>query len=298
MSEMGHILCPVDFSSHSRDALEYAVALAGRLDSRLTALHVIPPIAPYADLSFAVPFAWAPEDRERFSAELRQFVSEAGGGRPVESLISEGPAAVEILRHIELLGADLVVLGTHGRSGVERLLLGSVAERVLHAATCSVMTIPAKMPVAVPIGAAPFTRILCATDLSEPATHALEYAGRLAVRMQADLIALHAIEPMPDFVTVAMRGVDAAQYQRTVETQAADRLRDGVSPAVRAQINVRDVVRVGRPYEVVIAVAEQERADLIVMGVRGRGAAHLALFGSTTNQVIRRAVCPVLTLRS
>src|SRR5688500_8871579 len=144
MIEIGRILCPIDFSDFSRRALDHAVAIARWYDSTITLLHVfsVVPVAAYAPGTPMHPsVVLTPMDRDEILASMRRLAEqEAGSAVPIEFEIVEGSAATEILARAHTMPSDLVVMGTHGRSGFERLMLGSVTEKVLRKATCPVLS--------------------------------------------------------------------------------------------------------------------------------------------------------------
>src|SRR5688572_4664627 len=134
MITITRILCPVDFSEYSRHALDHAAAIARCYVASVVALHVVPPVMPLVPSVGAPiypPFVYTPEDIEEYRIALDTFVRhEAGGsGIPIEVDVVEGGPARTIVERAEILRADLLVMGTHGRSGFERLMLGSVTER-------------------------------------------------------------------------------------------------------------------------------------------------------------------------
>jgi nucleotide-binding universal stress UspA family protein len=296
MMEIRQILCPVDFSDTSRHALEHAVAIAGWYESRLTLLHVMgqpfvaqPPLL-FAD--FAGPVLLESE-RKAFEDRLHLWLVDARAkGLSTETVLTEGRPERRILDRAASLPADLIVLGTHGRSGFEHLLLGSVAEKVLRQARCPVLTVP-PMSAA---GAVPYRRLLCPVDFSEPSMRALRFALSIAQESGAHLTVLHAFEWASDeaFLTEQF---DTPDFRLRLETQVrgwVDRL---VTDEARTWCEIETKLAYGKPYREILAAAASDRADLIVIGVHGRNALDLMLFGSTTNQVVRRASCPVLTLK-
>jgi nucleotide-binding universal stress UspA family protein len=302
MTETKQILCPVDFSEFSRRALDHALALARCYGSTVTALHVVTPLPAvfpgpsYFGAETPSPIPLPPVDPMVVAAQIQQFAeAEQVPGVRLETLVVEAPAAYsEILRQAERLRSDLLVMGTHGRSGFERLFLGSTTEKVLRKARCPVMTVPRRAPDAMPCGPVPFTRILCAVDFSDSSKVALDYASSLARESQAALTLAHVIETRPlyyDFSPPA--AIDLTAWLEEARTQ----LRAMVPDAVRASVSVKEAVREGKSYREILALADELEADLIVMGVRGRGTADLLFFGSTTHHVIRAARCAVLTLR-
>ena len=302
MTELKRILCPVDFSDCSRRALDHALAVARCYGSTVTALHVISP-APvmaagphYAGAAARVTTALPPTDRHIATAQVQRLAeAEHVPGVRVATLVAEAPVIyTEILEQAERLGADLVVLGTHGRSGFERLFLGSTAERVLRTARCPVMTVPPKAPDAMPRGPVPFSRILCAVDFSDNSTRALEYAASLAKEGHVALTLAHVLETRPlyyDFTPPF--AIDLGAWIQ----EAAARLHALVPDVVRSSCTVDEVVREGKAYREILTLSDELGSDLIVIGVQGRGAADLFFFGSTTHHVLREARCAVLTLR-
>jgi nucleotide-binding universal stress UspA family protein len=298
MVEIREILCPTDFSDASRHALEHAVVIAKWYGSRIAALHVLhvplfpqPPILAAAFADEARPALSNYQEREE---ELREWLESAHlAGVKTEVLVGEGNTARKILEHARSRPADLIVMGTHGLGGFERFMLGSVTEKVLRKATCPVMTVPPAVETAAKV---PYTRLLCPVDFSESSLAALRFACSLAKEADARLTILHVFDWPPDDELLVER-FDAPEFRRVVEEQARGRLQALVTDDVRVWCKPSTKVAYGKPYREILDVAEKEQTDLIVIGVRGRNPLDLTLFGSTTNHVVRRASCPVLTLR-
>lgn len=288
-----HILCPVDFSDHSRHALDHAMAIAQWYGGTVTALHVVHPF-PYADPVMAGALVLTPEDLDRAQAELTQFVKGEAGTTPVETAVRQGTASATVLELAKELPADLIVMGTHGRSGFDRLMLGSVTERLLRRAPCPVLTVPKQVPDAVPTGPVMFHRILCAVDFSPSSLAALGYAASLARETGAALTLMHIIELAPIFDPVMVGGIGvSAEVEVAARRANVARLRE-LTPA---GLEAATVVATGKPYQQLLQQAEREHSDLIVLGVHG-GLADRVHFGSTTNHIVRAATCPVLSLRA
>jgi nucleotide-binding universal stress UspA family protein len=296
------ILCPVDFSDASTHAVEQAVAIAGWYKARITALHV------YHPLFMPVPGLPVPDDRVPPS-ELRRvreqvetcFQAAMAAGIGVDVEIGVGHATAQILDRATDLPAQMIVMGTHGASGFEHLVLGSVTEKVLRKARCAVLTVP---PRAHATSKLPFKRLLCAVDFSDGSLTALDFAASLAQESGAQLTVVHVLEwpwqepPAPVMTDLPPeQGAALAEYRRYLEASATDRLRAFVVGAAPAGVSPAPRLVHGKPYVEILRVAGEERADLVVMGVCGRNALDVMLLGSTTNQVVRRATCPVLTLR-
>jgi nucleotide-binding universal stress UspA family protein len=302
MIEIRRILCPVDFSDYSRRALDHAIAIARWYESTVTALHVFSPvpIAAYGPSPVAFePIVLTKADRDRLLASTKAFVeAESAPGVPIEAAVREGNTAAEILDQAANMSADLLVIGTHGRSGFERLLLGSVTEKVLRKACCPVLTVPRRLPDAVPPGPVLFKRMLCAVDFSECSMHALKYALSLAQEADGCLTVVHVLAPeLVGQVAIGEEHVSLAALQRQHEQEARQLLEQAVPETVGAYCKADSLLRRGKPWREILQVASERQAELIVMGVQGRGAADLMFFGSTTQHIVREATCPVLTLR-
>jgi nucleotide-binding universal stress UspA family protein len=305
MIEIRQILCPIDFSDHARRALDHAIAIARWYESTVTVLHVFSPapVAAYGPGPVVFePIVLTPADRDQLLADTKAFAeTEIAPGIAIEAAVREGNAAGEILEQAASMKADLLVLGTHGRSGFERLLLGSVAEKVLRKASCPVMTVPRRHPDAVPAGPVLYKRILCPVDFSESSLHALQYAISMAQEADGQLTVLHAVEhelqntaDMANVVHAA--GMTIGDFLIEREEALRRRLQEAIAGATEF-CSADALLTQGKPWREVLRVAAERQSDLIVIGVQGRGAADLWFFGSTTQHVVRGASCPVLTLR-
>ena len=298
MVNITRILCPVDLSEFSRDALRHALALAESHEARITVCHVYSaPQPPFPVLGMPDN---APIELPRpgeIAEHVRRFCASSlhGGGESIVIGVREGHAAKEIVLLAEELPADLLVLGTHGRSGFERLFLGSVTEKVIRTTHAPVMTIPP--PVTQP-GPAQYKTILCPLDFSDASTRALDYALSLAQQADARLILLHVIENMLGDAGLSEMGhLSVAEYDSYLEGDAASRLKSAIPEAARLRYAPREMVRRGRAYRAILEVVKDEDVELIVLGVHGKGALARVVLGSTTHHVIREAGCPVLTIR-
>ena len=301
-TEISRILCPIDFSDASAHAIEHAIALAGWHRARLTALHVYAPL-------FA-PIPGLPPPAERVSeAELQRvrcdtanaFRAAADAGVEVDIVVEVGQPAAQILRLAQEHSAGLLVLGTHGASGFERLVLGSVAERVLRRAACPVVTVP---PRAHAVSKLPYEQILCPVDFSDWSLVAVQHARAVAKDAKAVLTLLHVIQwpweepPAPSIADLSPEQARAlAEYRRYCEASAMARLESLVADPDAATGPIALRVAHGKAHTEILRAAGESRADLIVIGVHARNRFDLGLLGSTTSQVVRAAQCPVMTLR-
>ena len=303
MIEIRRILCPIDFSVFSRHALEHASAIAKRYESEITVLNVcaLVPATAYAPGTPIMPVTVPTSgDLEALLASMKRFVeTEVGLTIPTRYEIGVGDAASEILDRAGALPSDLIVMGTHGRSGFERLVLGSVTEKVIHRAAGPVLTVPRPVGDVVPVPDTLFTRILCAIDFSDTSIHALEYALSLAQERDAQLTLVHVVEVMPAPQSEAAGDVEAralGAYVAAAAEARAEHLQDIVPESARAYCTIERTMAIGTPHREILRVAAERDSDLIVLGAHGYGITQL-LFGSTAEQVVRQARCPVLTIR-
>lgn len=296
MREINRILCPVDLSDVTNHTLNHAALLARWYGSTVTLLHVANPIVvPAAEFATvgvgAIPTVLTDEDVRSVRKDVLGY-ADAAGVAYADVIVESGSPAKRILECAKALPADLIVIGTHGLSGFEHLMLGSVTEKVLRQAACPVLTVP---PRSHTTSGLPFRRILCPVDFAEPSLAALEFAYSLAHEGDADLDILHVFE-WPD-EPLTTRPIQIPEYRRELEHEALARLKSLVPVGENDRCRPTTRMAHGKAYREILAEAAEKQADVIVMGVHGRNALDLMLFGSTTNQVVRRATCPVLTLR-
>jgi nucleotide-binding universal stress UspA family protein len=302
--QIRRILCPIDFSATSRRALDHALAFARWYRADVTVLHMqqlaMPAYpAPYMGPDALQPIVLTELERTQMVTALNEYVAadRAASGVAIETILDESINVPDaILSCAASTRADLLALGTHGRSGFDRLVMGSVTEKVLRKAGCPVLTVPPHVPDAVPRQLVSIERILCPIDFSPSSMRALEYAASLAQACLARLTVLHVVD-IPSDVFEAPSSALATYRAFCIEkarAQAKEAIRVSVSPGTSAA----ELVVSGRSHREVLRVANEEHANLIVMGVHGRGALDMLFFGSTTNHVVREATCPVLTLRT
>jgi nucleotide-binding universal stress UspA family protein len=300
MLSFSRILCPVDFSEASRHAWNHAVMIGAWFNSTMLVLHVCDPLYPPEPPLLLARFPahtgqLQDTDRRDLEHQLEPWIEEARAKGLVTSLLfDEGHnPAPPILSCAESMNADLIVMGTHGHSGFERLLLGSVTEKVLRKARCPVLTVP---PAADASGGPRFEHLLCPVDFSPSSMAALDIACSIAKEANAHLTILHALDwPAED--DLGVERFASPEYRESFEGCVQARIDALVTDEVRLWADPVTLVTHGKPYRRILEIAAAEKTDLIVMGVRGRNPLDLMLFGSTTNQVVRQAACPVLTLK-
>ncbi len=288
--ELRNILCPLDFSEFSARAFDCAQSLARHYQGTLFAFHVV------QSVFSAYPTYINPDVVDEVSRGLRTFAADemrdflenhTQPGVRIESQVQEGDITDTILALALARQADLIVMGTHGRHGLDHLLLGSVTEKVLRKSRCPVLAVRAPLvPPAGPPGAeVRFARILFCVDFSAHSEAGLGYALSLAQEYQAELTLLHVREDSP-----------GAKEMEKICAEVDDRLRGPLRSGGPTGAQVRTHVGVGKPYAEIVRYAREIAADLIILGVRGRNVLDLALFGSTTHRVIQQSSCPVLTV--
>ena len=294
MVSISRILCPVDFSESSRHALDCAVGVARCYGAAITALHVVPPIMaplPPTGEGLYPPIIFSGKDLPQLCDELKSF-ARAQEVPALRTQVVQGSVVGEILRFARELPADLIVMGTHGRSGFERLLLGSVTEKILRKSPCPVLTVPVH-GTAVPA----VSRVLCAIDFSPVSLRALALAQSLAGEAAARLTVVHVLEPLSVFEPVPAMASGDPSAPTDRQREVRHRINGLIDSDTRAFSDVVEVVVSGKPYQEILRLASEQHSDLIVIGAHG-GPAGLPAFGSTTNHVVRGAACAVLTVRA
>jgi nucleotide-binding universal stress UspA family protein len=264
----------------------------------LTVLHVVPsfePVPVRGELGVPIQVV-NPLPREEVVAEMRRHLDVAGV--PPEALLTAraGDASTTIVDEAVTSGADVIVMGTHGRRGFKRLLLGSVTETVLREAPCPVLTVPPHVS-ADGTRVVVFKRILCPIDFSPSSLQALGFALDLARQSNGAVTLLNVVEWLAEEDPMVSAHFNVPEVRGHMREDAEQRLQALVAAESRTWCEIENVIAFGRAHREVLRVAETKRADLIVMGAQGRGGVGLALFGSTTQQVLRGASCPVLTVR-
>jgi nucleotide-binding universal stress UspA family protein len=287
------ILCPIDFSDFSAAAYQYALSLAEYYKARLVALNVVElwkyPFADYAahEADYAK-FCKAMD--EGGEVQLKRFVQQySAGGLQPELAVHQGNAATCILSVAQEEKMGVIVMGTHGRRGFDRLVLGSATDRVIRKAACPVLVVSHsahKTLCTGPDGRHCLKRILYCTDFSNNSERALGYAISVTSEYGAELTLLHGVE-----------GCGPAGHEKVVgeRTQLLDKL---VSEMESKNLKVKPEVKFGKPYEEIVRHATEAQASLIIMTARGGDAVDRAVFGSTTYRVIQLGPCPVLAIHT
>lgn len=282
-----NILFATDFSAVSDAALKHALSIARRYDSRVYVAHVIRPDA----YQLVPPDAMgvALEQTKRYAEEqmARLLVSGCLRGIPHQVLLAQGELWSAMSGMLGEHEIDLVIVGTHGRTGVRKLLLGSVAEEVFRMSPRPVMTVGPKVPGEVS-DEREFRRILYATDFTPSSEAASAYALSLAQEHQAHLTLLHVVPEATD--------VSARNQARLVEFFRR-RLQQLVPEEADLWCEPELLIEFGSPAEQILRLADEQGTDLIVLGVRRSATFAGHLPPATAYTVVCQAHCPVLTVR-
>jgi nucleotide-binding universal stress UspA family protein len=290
MIEFKHVVCPMDLSDTSIRSLDHAVAIARWYGARLTVLHIVPTFDPAhirGDLADSIRIL-NPMAREQVVEEVRRAIDLDARSPGAIVVAAAGDASTTIVEQALSTGADLIVMGTHGRRGFKRLLLGSVTETVLREAPCPVLVVPPAAQRATPDTVA-FKRIICPIDFSPSALLALGFALDLARQADGRVTLLHVVEWLAEDEPQTSADFNVPEYRRHMAADARQRMRLLIADESRTWVDIDDVMVFGRAHREILRAAEAKPADLIVMGAQGRGGVGLALFGSTTQQVVRGA---------
>lgn len=283
-----NILFATDFSPAAAKAIPYVKKIAKHYGAALVALHVRTPVVnPMSE-----PATW-PIYLEAAKAQDEQHRGEllaTFAGIPTQALIEEGSIETCLQEAIEKNDTDLVIIGTRGRTGVEKLLLGSVAEEIFRTVPCAVLTVGPRAYDS-SRSADQLREILYATDFSPASLKAAAYAVSLAQEFQSRLVLLHVIAPQ-----------QAGDLISTAELKASSEklLHQVVPPEAQDWCKPEYHVVEGDVAEKILEFATLREPDLIVLGVRQEegvpgGASHLPI--ATAHKVVSRATCPVLTIR-
>jgi nucleotide-binding universal stress UspA family protein len=290
MVKIEHVICPVDLSTQSGTALRHAAAWAAWYDAWLHVLHVAPlpqPMLSPTGILAALPV----RPLEEITSEVERFVAGTIGtqGDPIVDVV-QGQAAAAIVEASTRPNAVLV-MGTHGWSGLDRLLLGSVAERVAHTTHCPLLVVP---PHAASTHLTPAPgQILCAVDFLPSSLAGLRYGLSLAQEAKARLEVVTVLEEYRDGGLSTLTQVILPD-QDDVRRGPLQLLREHVPDDARLWCDVQENVIAGPPADSLLKRAEALDTDLIVMGTGDRFHLHAAWLGSTTGRILRSARCPVL----
>lgn len=294
------ILLATDGSQGAKGAETYACALAVSWGGTLTVMNVLE-FPPGLNPEYPVNRLYLGELMKQATRELFELKARATeSGVPVHTRVATGIPSEEVLAAAAAEDSELIVVGTRGKTGLEHVVLGSTAERVIRTAPCPVLAVRREERDLEQIGSdrrhpGMFDRILVPIDFSDCSLDALEYAVVVAQRAKASLTLLHVLEPVS-------YGLDFALPQMTKREQMRDAIKERLAGLVSAltAVGVKSdyLIRGGLPGDSILAAARSQPVDMILMGTHGRRGLSHAFYGSVAESVLRKAQCPVLTVRS
>jgi nucleotide-binding universal stress UspA family protein len=294
-----HILIATDFSDSSRKALRYAAAIARFHGARLYIVHVL------ASIGYRLVRDEEVQAAELTIRDLRQFWNKLGDNdefRPIELtlIVCEGEVSVVLEDLIHKEHIDLVVLGARGRTGLSKVIFGSVTENIFRKATCPVLTVgPSSSPDWPEREVGAEEAILFPTDFGDASLAALPYAVSVAKRSHSKLILLHVVESVPHAEGTSISGnvVDSAAEEE-LRRVGVQRLKHLIPNDLRLEPEL--YVEFGRPVDAILKEAARTGAGLIVLGLHHKSLfpppAHLP--SSIAYGLAIEAKCPVLTVRT
>jgi nucleotide-binding universal stress UspA family protein len=298
MLDIDTILFPTDFSSVAEDAFAHAAHLA--LTSGAT-IHVFNVVTP-DDANESNPMAFLPGEPVAGSdvgnavpqrMEVQTVTQERGTVPVVHTQTDSASPQTAIVDHATEHDVDLVVMGTHGRKGMDRLLSGSVAEEVVRQAPCPVFTALASDG---DRADTPIDRVLAPVDLSEQSPLVADHAAALAEAYGASLDLLHVVE---EAAFPSAYGMDPlTPSQPDIQKRAREALETLVTEVDDFPVPVNTHVLAGYAARDIVDFAAEQATDLIVMATHGRTGLQRFLIGSVTEKVVRSAPCPVFTVKS
>ncbi len=292
------IVCTTDFSDFSNRAIPFGVALAKEFGAKLYLCHVIDlsSVAMYGE-GFSDPLMLETKITDYAHEHLQDLIGDTD--ITWESLTSVGHTADEIAHIAKEKGADLVVSATHGRSGLKRLILGSVTERLMRTLPCPMYIVRSleREPAAPAMADMKLKRILVGCDFSADSDLAVQYGISLAQEFQTELYLAHVLEPTvyKGMLTQAV-GVPDPDLEG-LRDELTRKLEGMVPEEAKQWCTPETLLLAGHPSDELTKYAVVNKMDLIVLGVRGHSVMESLLVGSTTDRVVRQAPCPVLSVR-
>ena len=294
------ILLATDFSRWARRAEDYACALACSWRASLTVLSVAE-FPPGLNPDYPVNQQYLADLLKNASSQLVDLKGRAERrGIAVTTRMATGIPSEEVITAARAEDSDLIVVGTRGKTGLAHVLLGSTAERVIRGAPCPVLTVrtdPADTEEEEGVLSRPVTleRILVPVDFSDCSIDALEYAAVVAQQAKASLLLLHVLEPVSYGLDFTLGHSRTREQVREAWTK---RLEELASSLTVTHAPVEFQLRGGLPADSILDSAQTLPCDLIVMGTHGRRGISHTISGSVAEAVLRKAVCPVIAVRS
>ncbi len=294
------ILLATDLSQSAKEAEAYACMLASSWRATLTAISILE-FPPGMNPEYHVNRLYLGELMKQATKQLVELKTRAADhGLSVQTRVVTGIPSEEVLAAAKADDVDLIVVGTRGKTGLEHVMLGSTAERIIRMAPCPVLAVRSEREgTGLAASGEPhptaLERILLPIDFSDCSVDALEYAAVVAQRTKASLMLLHVLEPVSYGIDFTFPHVSKRKQMRQA---LGKQLSDVVTALAAVGVPSEYSIRGGLPGDSILDVARTRPVDMIIMGTHGRRGLSHAFFGSVAESVLRKSHCPVLTVRS
>lgn len=300
MITLKKILFPTDFSDSADQALCHAARLAEKFCSELVMLHVIIMFEadPHHPGHTFPALDECYDSMEKTASHRMQGCLEKSACENIKITkinIRGFSAAGRILEYAQENKVDLIALGTHGRTAITHLLLGSVAEKVVQYAPCPVLTVGPDEGGGT--NGAAYEHILVPVDFSDPCRNAMRYAVALGKLYHAHLDVLHVIDNWTSAVFYQTWKKSMVDLLPDIQAECHEAMDEFLGGFDLAGLSVAKNIVQGKAHSEIVEWAEKKKTDLIVIATRGLGGVDHLLLGSTAEKVIRRAPCPVLSVK-
>lgn len=291
------VLLTTDFSACAGQAFAYALAIASRWKAELQVFHVLE-LLPAMNPVYPVNQMYLEQLHKEAVHHLNELESRAtAAGLALRRTIERGIPSQCIEAAAAERGVDLIVMGTHGRTGLQHILLGSTAERVIRTAPCPVLSVKVGRDEAsssTSVEAIRLQRLLIPIDFSASSLEALEYGLQFAKQLAASVTILHVLEPMAFALDFSLGRSEESRERRR---QAESRFETFRTRCMSHGLKVDTVLMPGIPADSILKHAETQKPDMVIMGTQGRRGISRILSGSVADTMLRLAGCPVLTVR-
>lgn len=296
--QLKNIICTTDFSDYSNQTIPYGIALAKTFAAKLYICHVI-------DMSFGSKYGKKTSASVEQENQMRDYayktIEELVGKEPVdwEPLVTVGPAADEIDRLVKEKNADIVISATRVRSGLKRLVLGSVTEHMIRTLPCPLVVLRGseeEFITAENIDTM-FQRILIGYDFSPYSEKALEHGLSLAKQFQSELHLVHVMEPpVYKYLLNESQEKNEENFRQDLIEEYNKKLAAMIPEEDQDWCKPKTTLLIGKPHVELNNYATSNNIDLMILGTRGIGLVETLFLGSTTDRVVREAPCPVLSV--
>ena len=291
-----NILVPIDFSEFSSNVLNYAIGLAEKFHSKLILLHAV--VLFEDDVNEEQRLQeyeeWVRKREKNIDAHMKKNELRVNQkGISVDSVILRSISAADaILEYLNDHSCDLIIMGTHGRTGLKHIFLGSVAEKIVRLSPIPVLSVHRS------VQDFRIENIIAPIDFSIYSKNAADYAISIAENFKAQVNFIHVIEKEihPSFYASGVESI--FQIDTGLQDRVIQNMQGFLEEQLNSDIKPRFMVKEGRAHREIVEYAKEEKADLIVISTHGLTGLEYLLLGSTTEKVVRWASCPVLTLKT